>query len=68
MEHAQILESLFSSDDLVWRLTTLELRRNFSMLFLAFLASARGLTLAGGWTSAAADLLVVGSRSVRQTG
>src|SRR5947207_1054931 len=27
MEHAQILESLFSSDDLVWRLTTLELRR-----------------------------------------
>ena len=39
MQCLQVLESFFSSDDFVRRLTTLEMMGDFAMLLLTFVAS-----------------------------
>ena len=50
---------MFTTDDLVFRLTTREASRDFSMLLLTFVTSAGGFAFAGGGSSPSSDAFVV---------
>jgi hypothetical protein len=63
-----ILKPPFPMHDMVRRLPAVEARWSLVVLFLAAVATAGGLALAGGGAAASADPLVVGARVVGEGG
>lgn len=66
MGHILVVRSLMAVHNILRRLTTLESRRNFSMLFLTLVSSSRCLSFSTGWTTSATNALLVGLVSVVQ--
>ena len=56
------------TDHPVRRLASIESRRDFAVLFLAFVTAPGGLAIAAGGTAADADALIVGAFSVGELG
>lgn len=63
-----ILEASLSSYHPIWRLSTIEAGRDFSVLLLTLMTTPRCLSLPTGWSSTSSDALIVGTFRVGQGG
>lgn len=66
MDHILVIRSLMAVHNILRRLTTLESRRDLSMLLLTLVTPSRRLSLSTRWTTSATNALLVGLVSVVQ--